>query len=735
MNNFTEKAKWIGFSDGVGNAPTGYESPAIRLRTAFTLDTIPTHAECLISGMGLYVLYINGRRVGDDVLSPAFTAYDKRVLFVRYDVTDYLSIGENTVAVKLGDGFFNQTVRDVWSFYTAPWRTTPRLLFELFADGSSILCSDTSWRADNAGPTYHNSIRGGEYYDAQRADGWEKIGYLDTGWPFAKLVQPVCGILTEQIMPPIRECVILTPIDIWSVDDGYVVDFGKNIAGYVGINMSAERGSTLVIRYGEVLTGDGRVDQSQISRHVTCDAFSTDKYTFAGVGRESWHPDLVYHGFRYVHLSGDALTAMPTPDNLCAYFVHTDLARKGNFASSDALLSWIYDSGIRSFLSNFHGFSEDCPHREKNGWTGDAAISADYAVCTFDMKEAYKKWLTDICDVQRPNGQLPGIVPTGGWGYSWGSGPAWDYVIFALPYALYRETGDLECASLVYPYAKKYLDYARYYEQDGLVQFGISDWCFPRNIGDLKLAPGELSDSCYYRASLGIMSELALALGNTSDAAVYRSESQRIKVAIRAKYLDTGALYEAGQGYLAMLLYFKIADGDEACGIAARLARMMEADAYVHKVGILGMKALLNALSEYGYTDVAYRSVARYDYPSYGYWRELGYTTLGEDFEGKLSRNHHMYGDVLNWMFRNIAGLKNTSVAYRTVEIQPYFYADVCSASATTETPRGRISVSWERRGSELTLDLTIPDGTDATLILPSRDPISVTSGKHAFTL
>ena len=733
MKKFTERAKWIGLNEN--DFQVDIISPAYQLRKTINLDSLPKSAYCLISGVGCYTFFVNGKRVGDDVLSPAFTVYDKRTLYLEYDLLDYLKSGENVISVKLGDGFFNQTTKDVWNFYTATWRTTPRLIFELFIDGKSHTVSDKSWKITTNGATVHNSIRTGEYYDARKADGWREVGYCDSAWQNAKVVHPVGGILCPQTLPPIRECETLSAVSLTKSKNGWIYDFGKNTAGYARIKMEGECGKTLVIKYAEVLE-NGELMTDNISYLLKTGEFATDKYTFSGEGVEEWNPEFAYHGFRYVELSGDAITdKKPSIDAVSAIFVHTDLKRKGYFSCSNELLNKIYEMGIRSFLSNFHGFSEDCPQREKNGWTGDAAISADYAVCTFDMKEAYKKWMADIVDSQRTNGQLPGIAPTSSWGYNWGSGPAWDIALFALPYTLYTETGDTECIDVVYDAAKKYLEYAKYYEDDGLVLFGLSDWCPPKKYGDLNLASNELSDSCYYYAALRIMNKFELLRGNEENANIYLQRALAVKEAIRRKYFNTGAIESAGQGHLAFLLQFRIVEGEEGKEFAWRLAELMKKDEYAPKVGILGMKALYNALSLYGYTDVAYRSATRREYPSYSYMIESGCTTLAEDWEANQSLNHHMYADVVNWMSRNVAGVKNCGIAYDKITITPFFFDESCSASFETHTPRGKVAVSWEKKENKLKISIIVPDDSDTKLILPGNEPISVASGEFLFSL
>ncbi len=714
MRTFSDNVRWIGF--GEGGTKVEQTSPAIQLRKQFNYNK-KGKAECLICGLGVYVLYINGKRVGDDVLSPAFTAYDLRALYVRYDVSEYLSDGENIIAVKLGNGFYNQTVQDIWNFYTVPWRNSPRLFLEIFDEQGSVVYSDTTWKVTNNGACEHNCIREGERFDARKDDGWQNLGYDDSAWQNASLVRGPGGELVEQVMPSIRECETFSPVDIWESKNGYILDFGQNIAGYVGFRLSEKAGVSIALRYSEKIK-DGELDRKSNSMYVNEETYQIDRYTFSGKGVEEWKPQFVYHGFRYVEVCG--VTKKPQVEDFTAYFVHTDLNKKGDFTCSNDLLSWIYKAGIYAFLSNYTGFPTDCPHREKNGWTGDAVISCHYATLFFEMKEAYKKWLAGVIGTQRKNGQICSIAPTSGAEYNWGTGPAWDCVLFTIPYAVYVETGDNECISLVYDACKKYLNFAKNFETDGTVCYGLSDWC-PPNEYRSEIMSNRFSDTCYYYGMLNTMSKMSDILGRKQDSECYSKKAEEIRQAILRNFIDGDNVDNNSQGALATALYFHIVSGDQATAIAQKLAKKVQEDEYKIKVGILGAKSLFNALSEYGYTHLAYKMVNRYDYPSYGYWKNLGMTTLGERWDGSYSNNHHMFGDVLNWMARNIAGLQNASVGYKDCVLKPYLFDENCSSSCCTNTPYGKISFSWEKIKDEFVARIFVPDGVNATLVLADK--------------
>ncbi len=727
MKSFSEKVRWIGL--GEGKRSPIKKSPAMQLRKKFNYHK-NGKAECLICGLGVYVLYINGKKVGDDVLSPAFTAYDTRCLYVRYDVTEYLVDGENIIAVKLGNGFYNQTVEDHWSFYVATWKNSPRLFFEIFDDSGSVVWSDTTWKATYNGATIHNCIREGEVFDARKNDNWQQLNYDDNSYDNAILVRSPGGELMEQEMPLIRELEKFSVINVWQSENGWILDFGQNIAGYIGFKLSEKEGVSIEIRYAEKIK-NGELDRESNSKYVDKETYQIDRYTFSGTGEESWKPQFVYHGFRYVEIRG--LSKKPQGDEFTAYFAHTDLVQKGGFTCSNELLSWIYKAGIYSFLGNYHGLPTDCPHREKNGWTGDAVLSCHYANFYYDMSKSYKKWLIDILDTQRKSGQICAIAPTAGAEYNWGTGPAWDCALFIIPYAVYEETGDTDCILTVYEGCKKYLNFARLFDVDGTVCYGLSDWCLPTEYAG-EVMSNRFSDTCYYYKMVETLSKMAKILGYEEDANNYFKKAEEIKNAIIKNFVNGDSVDNDSQGALASALYFKIVTGSQAKLIAKKLATKVKKDNYVFKVGILGIKSLLNALSEYGYTDIAYKMVNRYDYPSYGYWKDMGLTTLGECWDCSNSNNHHMYGDVLNWMARNVAGLQNTSVCYKTCQIKPYLFDENCSASAYKILPTGKLEVEWVKRANKFNANIIIPKNVDASLIIYGKRYV-LTEGKNEIEL
>lgn len=725
-------ARWISTSDTNPGKAIGVKMPSLRARKVFDLSDKPSSAKVYISGLGAFVLYINGKRVGEDILSPAFTNYCERVLYCEYDVTDMLKTGKNVIAAEVGAGFFNQSTYDGWSFAHSPWRDFEKLIFALYTDGTERLVSDVSWRVTRQGPRLNTQIRQGETYDARLADLWLTPEFDDSDWSYATLTRMPGGELVKQELPPVRVCEKIAPLSTIVSKNGIIYDFGKNISGVVRIKARGERGDVLTVKYGERII-DGELDDYIVTwgiknKNINSLEFG-DRYVFSGEDSEVWQAEFVYYGFRYACVKTEAEIL-----EIEALFLHTDFCEKGGFSCSDERYNWLVSAGLNGFLSNFHGFSEDCPHREKNGWTGDAAISVDHAVYRYDMTESYRKWLSDIMDAQLKSGQLPAIAPTGIYGYTWGSGPAWDHALFYIPDTVYRETGDDSLFDGIIAAGERYFSYAEKYEDaDGLVKFGLSDWCAPLITKDgqlddplgswdtggckrMEVATNRFSDSCYHFRNLDIFAN-ALKRRGDLRAEKYRAHAERVMEGIRRVYLRNGTVDNDTQSSLAMALYFGVVTGEDAAALAARLADKVRVGGYKMECGILGTKALFNVLADHGYLDLCHKMLSIEDYPSYGFWRKLGLLTFPELWEiANGSRNHHMYSDVVHFVYRHVGGIQNKGIAYDVCRIAPYLFGSDCWAKSFTETPRGIISVDWSYSEGRFHADIKIPEGTDARL-------------------
>ena len=734
LNGFSEKAKWINTGAKVVNCQTPVGNKAVMLRKKFTLEKEPAHTRIYVCGLGVYELYINGKRVGDNYLDPAFTRYDKTALYQVYRADEYLKKGENVVFAVLGDGFYNQTSEDSWSFKHATWRDAVKMIFELDVPAENkIIVSDSSWKVSDKGPVVFNCLRCGESYDARLEADYKSYDFDEKDWWNAAITAPAGGVMQPMQMPSVKIMDTLKPVSVKKTPSGkYLFDFGKNISGFVEIAMSAKKGETLTIKLGEKIK-DGELDTSEIDRYNLDGECQVNKYTFKGEGVESWHPAFTYYAFQYAELSG--VDGLDNPDVIKAHHAYTSFGKIGDFECSDEMLNKIYRMGCTSFVNNYHGIPTDCPHREKNGWSGDTQLSAEQALINFQVETSYQKWLRDFRDVQRPDGQLPGIIPTSMWGYNWGSGPAWDCALFVLPRLIYLYRGETSVYEDIYDCAANYIEYCKYWEKDGLVLFGLGDWCYPTEVEDKRIASNELTDSIYYYVNVSVMADMAKTLGKRKDCAKYTAKAKAIKKAIVDKYVNAakGEVDNNCQTALASILFHDLVSGASAKKIAKRLVKEIEKADGHFLAGILGCKYIFSALSEYGYTETAYKAITNPTYPSYRVWADKGATTMWEDWENGFSRNHHMYSDVITWMYKYVAGIKADikNPGFKHFFVEPKLIPEIDWAKAEHESPYGAVAVSWKKENGIFNIEVTVPCGSSATLILPSGKQTELLCGTH----
>ena len=714
------QAKWIARTTDTRS------NPAPLLRRSFHLDGPVKQARVSVCGLGYYELYLNGGKVGNHLLDPGYTRYDRRDLYVTYDVTAQLQSGANAVGVMLGNGWFNCHTKAVWNFHDAPWRAAPKLLLQLrvdYADGrSETILSDESWKC-STGAIVFDSIYGGETYDARlEKSGWATAAYDDSSWDPVKRVASPAGQLAAQMMPPITLAQTLKPVKITEPKPGvFVVDVGQNLAGMAELHVTGAAGTRVQMRYGERLFADGSLDTRNIEMHVKKlgaeQQYQTDTYILKGGGTaEIYASRFTYHGFQYVEVTG--FPGKPTLDNFRARFIHSAVAKAGEFSCSNTMLNAIQRAADWSFLSNLQGIPTDCPHREKNGWTGDAHLACEQAQFNFFPAPVHQKWLNDIGDEQKPGGQLPGTVPTAGFGYTWGNGPAWDSAFLLIPYYEYLYYGDTENFRRHYDGMKRYVDYLGTRAQDGIVNIGLNDWA------PWKTKTGAaITDTAYYFVDAKIVALAAGWLGKKQDALKYTELAAAIRAAFNKRfYQPDSALYDNGsQTALSCALYQDLVVPANKPRVLANLVAAVEKAGNHIDTGILGAKYLLNALLDNGRADVAYRMVAQQDQPSWGWWLGQGATTLWEQWNGSESRNHIMFGDVSAWFYKALAGIQPDPQApgFKHFFITPQVVGDLTAARGAYDSIRGRIVSDWQVVNGEFILDLTIPANTTATVSLP----------------
>lgn len=709
--------------------------PSPLLRKTFEAAKPIKRATVYICGLGFNELRVNGKKVGDSVLDPTFSRYDKRALYVTHDVTGVVKQGANAIGVMLGNGWYNCHSRDAWDFDHAVWRNTPRLLFQMrveYADGSSeLVVSDGSWKTA-LGPIVFDGIRNGEFYDARLEQrGWDTNDYSDTDWKTAEIVDGPGGKLVAQSAPPVKVMETIRPVKVIEPRPGvFVFDMGCNVAGWCELKVAGPAGTRVTLKYDERVHPDGSLDQ-QNAVHLYSGEFQTDKYTLKGVGTETWEPRFVYHGFQYVQVEG--FPGTPTLDTLLGKVVHTSFEKTGEFECSNDLLNKIQRNTVRSYIGNFVGYPTDCPHREKNGWTGDAQLASETGLYNFGGEASYSRWMNDLDDCQRDDGNLPGIVPTGTWGYAWGNGPAWDSAYILIPWYVYLYRGDPGILKAHYEGYKRYLDFLAAGADGHIVSIGLGDWCPPEGGAGGHATPAALTSTAYYYVDVKIVAKVAEMLGKTEDARKYAALAEEIRKAFIAKFYDpaTGT-YEGKEqcGMAAALYQGLVPDGDRDKVMKALVAEVERRDGHVW-AGILGTKYLLHALADNGRADVAYGATTKRDFPSWGHWVEQGATTLWEAWDGGGSRNHIMFGDISAWFYEALAGINPDPAkpGFRHIIIRPRPVGDLKWVNAWHRSPYGVIRSSWKRDAGKFDLDIEVPANTSATVYVPAASADEVAEG------
>ncbi len=729
------RAKWMGhwISDGRG----AEEKIAPCFRKVFKLDKPVRRARAYIAVAGLYEMTLNGVKTGNHELDPAYTRFDRRTLYVVHDITASLKTGENVVGVQLGNGWYNHQSTAVWNFHEAPWRKRPAFCMDIrieYEDGSwDYVRTDRNWKTA-LGPIIFNSIYTGEHYDANREmPGWDEADFVDSSWANASLRAAPSTHIVAQQMPAIRS--VRTHAPEWFrqlADTLWLAKFPINMAGVSSIRVKGEKATLLRVIHGERLDSNGRVDLSNLDVHYRpkddSDPFQTDIYILSGKAMEEFSPHFNYKGFQYVEIQSSKPLQL-SANQLRAEEWHTDLRALGNISSSHPLMNGIWKATNNSYLSNLFGYPTDCPQREKNGWTGDAHIAQETGLYNFDGITVYEKWLADHRDEQQPNGVLPSIIPTGGWGYDWGNGPDWTSTIAILPWNLYLYYGDERALLDNYAAIKKYVDNIAANYPSGICTWGLGDW-----IPVKSQTPVAFTSTAYYFRDVQILSQAAMILGNKSDASYYDSLANSILRAFNEKYFNKEtATYGSGlQTEMSVALHFGLVPELYRQKVADNLAARVRADGVKLDVGLLGSKSILNALSENGYADLAFRLASRDSFPSWGWWIRNGATSLYEnwpiDAKSDISMNHIMFGEIGAWMYKSLAGIRPDPAhpGFRHFFLQPYFAEGIEEWKAEFNSPLGKISSYWKKERKKTWYKVEVPIGASATckLLIPKNGSV-----------
>ena len=703
MNFPFHGARWIGCPDCPADA-----SPVFRKTFQWSKGASGA-ATLYISGLGFYTLRLNGGAVNDEMLNPAFSRYDQTVYYNEIPLDAFLREGENVLEVALGNGWYNQQQEDAWQFEHAVWKGAPRLICALYAGETCVLASGSDWQAASGATTF-NSLRCGETFDAR----------VQPQWGRAAVVPPPGGALKRQEIEPIRLRRYIDPVGVVPSEQPVVYDFGVNLSGNVEICVEGPCGAKVTIVYSEIVMPNGYLAREQHQQFVYFPRFQQDEYILAGQGQETWHSRFGYNGFRY------AMVRAPRECRVLrvrARQFHTDLQEAGGISTGDASLCRIQAAIRQSSLTNFHHMPTDCPHREKNGWTGDAWLSARQMLFNFDMRKAYIKWLDDIVDCQRPGGQIPCIAPTSAWGYAWGSGITWDVALLAIPWEMYWFYGD---AAILRRYAQpvqKYMQYLRDTLDHGIPPYGLGDWCAPP---EADLIPEAALRACMAVYAGQLAEQMGCALADDALRELGEGVARECKSAFLREY---GAM--AGESlcqlYYALRLLLGLSDGPEE-DLRGLLRSLDAAQGHIMG-GIFTARFVPEALTRFGRPDAAWKLASAKGYPG---WDDLANKcagTLGESWFGGSSMNHHMFSSIGAWYYQALAGMRALEPGFAKVLLAPYIPQDLPQFSAWHQTPRGKLLLEWD----EARVTVEIPAGVAAT-VRAQKAQWDVGAGRHSFS-
>jgi len=739
LNASDWKGRWIGMDYvGKGDSETQFSRLSARyFRKEFKAVKPIKTATAYIIGLGLYELYINGHKIGDQVLAPGPTDYNKSIKYNTFDVTSSLVEGENAIGTMLGNGRF-YTMRQAYKPYKIKTFGYPKILFNLdieYTDGTrESVSTNDSWKMTANGPLRSNNEYDGEAYNAMmEMPGWTSISFDDKNWQKADYVQEPAGIAVAQMNENMKVMDTVRPVSLKKIKPGtYMLDMGQNIAGWIRFAVSGKAGQTVQLRFAETLTPSGEL----FTRNLR-DAKATDTYTLKGKGRELWEPSFVYHGFRYVEISGYPGT--PSLKDFTGCVVYDNLRTTGQITTSNPTLNQIYQNVCWGINSNYKGMPVDCPQRnERQPWLGDRTTGAYGESFIFDNVRLYTKWLDDIEEAQKPDGSIPDVAPAF-WRY-YSDNVTWPATYLTISQMLYQQFGDARPLIKHYPSMKKWMAYMKdNYMEDGIISKDkYGDWCVPPEAKEMifskdparKTDGALLATATYYRL-LGLMKDFALLQSFTEDARAYKTLAEEVKVAFNKKFLLENMTRYSNNAVTANLLplsFGLVPEGKEE-SIFKQITDKIELENNGHiSTGVIGTQWLMRGLSGNGRPDLAYRLATNRSYPSWGYMAENGATTIWELWNGNTadpgmnSQNHVMLlGDLMIWYYENLAGIKAASPGFKEIVMKPDFIKGLTEVDASYQSGYGLIKSSWKNTGNNLSWKISIPANTSAKVFIPVR--------------
>jgi alpha-L-rhamnosidase len=734
----------------------GAPRPGHLLRATFVSARPVRRALLHATAQGVYELSLNGQRVGDDVLSPGWTSYRHRLKTYTYDVTDLVREGENVLGAMLADGWFRGRIGfggGVWDYYGRDVALLAQL--EVSTDGWAydVVPLAEQWRWSD-GPVIAAGLYEGETFDARRLPArWDEAGVPDGNWrrPVLRAVANGEARLEPAIDEPVRVTQRLSPTSVEKRPGGRIrLDFGQNIAGKLAIAVKGPAGHEVRLHHAEVL------ERGELGVRPLRTASAIDSYTLRGSGEaEHWTPRFTVHGFRYAEVEN--WPGELHPEDVTALVVHTDMQRTGTFVTDHEPLNTLHENIVWSMRGNFVSLPTDCPNRdERLGWTGDIQVFAPAACFLYDSAAALESWLRDVSAEQGQDGWVPNFVPWLPVGFPEPASAAWGDAAVVVPWTLYQRYGDLEILREQYPSMKAWLGYSvGKTGSSGLIEdgFELGDWLDPAAPPD---RPSEARTNRYLVAnayliySARLVAQVAQLLDLPVDSAYYSELAEKTLRMFRDAYLPGDGWGELDtQTGLALAIEFDLLASDEERSDAGRrLAELVDKAGYVVHTGFVGTPVICDALASAGQVDAAYALLLQEQCPSWLYQVAMGATTMWERWDSMLpdgsinpgemtSFNHYAFGAVADFLHRRSAGLASAAPGYRELHIEPLPGSVLQRAEARLMTPYGEAASAWSRDGNSFRLEVVVPPGVTATVVVPDAQKTrhAIGSGVHRFAV
>ncbi len=741
------QGKWIGLDrhDGSPEAkdPEQRRLPARYLRRDFHVPKEVSHATAYVCGLGLFELRLNGRKVGDHLLDPGLTQYDKRVLYVTFDVTGQLRVGSNALGVTLGNGRYH-AMRTTVPFAMQDFGF-PKLRMQLeieYRDGTrQTISSDETWRLTDAGPIRANNEYDGEEYDARmEMPGWAEPGYNAAAWQQAAVVQAPKGRLQAQMIEPIRITEVRKPVAITQPKPAmFLADMGQAYYGTVRLKVAGPAGTRVQLRSAYALNADGTL-RSQDNRS----AKTTDVYVLKGSGTESWAPCFRGQGYRFVEVTG--FPGTPTPDNFEGLVIHTDFTAAGEFRCSNELVNRIHDNIRWTQRAYFRSVPMEPDRDERMGWLGTQAKDFESNCYNFNVAAFMGKWLEDIRLDQLSDGHIPNVSPT--YWAMYDSGIVWPSNIAILPEVQYDFYSDRRALEANYAALTQWMKFAsRHLKQDSTVDLKkFGDWCDAYSMDGGNETGGTtdpLIASAYFYNNCRIAARMARLLDKPDDVRIFSERAAKISDGFNRRFFDAEKhTYGTGTQTSDLLpLAFGMVPPEQRAAVAGHLARDILVARKGHlSVGMVGMFWLMQVLTDTGHADAAWTVVTQTSRPSWGYMISKGATTVWERWDSD-TRDPGMNsaallilaGNLDAWFYRTLAGIAADpeQPGFKHIIIRPAVIGDLTWVKCSYDSIHGKIVSSWKREGNRLTMEVTIPINTAATVYVPAKDEAGVTeSGK-----